>query len=120
MTAAATRLSAERTSTATFATSDIDAELASGRRYDIASASSLVVVTPDPAHTIDRLTALTAPGGTVLIIDASPVMTRRRAIKLVLTRGLGPGAHMLVLWAATQSGRALPDITFVRPDRRTV
>lgn len=117
MTAAAMRLATERGVDVAFACADIETELTRGKRYDVVSASSLVVVTADPGKTLAQLEALTAPGGRLLIIEATPLMTRWRALKMVLTGKLGERGYMLLPWAMGRSGRALPDSLFERPSR---
>ncbi|MFA5951781.1 MAG: class I SAM-dependent methyltransferase [Hyphomicrobium sp.] len=114
MIAAAERLAGKHAVRASFAATDIEAELASGRRYDVVSASSLAVVTTDPARTLVQLKALTAPGGRLLVIEASQKMTRWRAVKMLLTLRLGKRGYMLLLWAMARSGRALDTLLLVR------
>jgi SAM-dependent methyltransferase len=115
MIATAERLAAMHGMTIEFAVSDLADEVAEGRRYDVVSASSLVVVTPDPHATLQRLFSLTPPDGCVIVIEAAPVMTRGRALRQWLRGGLGSGGAMLLLWAMARSGRALPDATFDDP-----
>jgi 2-polyprenyl-3-methyl-5-hydroxy-6-metoxy-1,4-benzoquinol methylase len=112
MIAAAVRLAAERKSPATFAAIDVEAEAASGRRYDVVSASSLLVVVPDARATLRCLEELVKPRGTVLILEATSAMTRGRALALALGGRLGRGAHMLVVWANARAGRALDEAVF--------
>jgi len=119
MIASAGRLATDRGAQVTFATSDLDAELARGRRYDVVSASSLIVVTSDPEDTLVKLCALTAPGGRLLVIEASPQMSRWRALKLLLTGRAGPRGYMFLLWATGRSGRALPNSFFEQSHCRT-
>lgn len=106
---AALRLAHERGSDAAFAASDLETELGDGRRYDVVSASSFVVVTPDPDQTLDRLNDLVAPGGRLLIIEASPEMTRLRALRLLAGGRLGKRGYMLLPWAMARSGRTLDE-----------
>lgn len=115
MIATAGRLAAMHDATIEVAVADLADEIAEGRRYDVVSASSLVVVTPDPRETLQHLLALAKPGGCVIVIEAAPAMTRGRALRQWLRGGLGPGGVMLLLWAMARSGRALPDVTFDDP-----
>jgi ubiquinone/menaquinone biosynthesis C-methylase UbiE len=103
-----------------FAVGDTESLLASGERFDVVSASSLIVVTPDPARTLEQLVELTGEGGVVLVLEASPQMSRIRALGKVLFGRLGPGAGMLLLWSGARSGRALPHSLFERPGWRTM
>lgn len=104
---AARGLAAERGSDVEFAVSDLAAESAGGRRYDVVSASSLVVVTADPRETLAQMKALTLPGGRLLIIEASPLMTRWRSVRLWATGRLGERGYMLLPWAMARSGSTL-------------
>ncbi len=115
MIAAAVRLAAERGSAAKFEVSDIEAALAGGVRYDVVSASSLLVVLSDPAAALRRLVSLAKPDGRVLIIEASPEMTRARAFAAALRRGFAHRAYMVQVWASVRAGRALPRSTFDQP-----
>jgi ubiquinone/menaquinone biosynthesis C-methylase UbiE len=91
---------------------DLDAALSQDRRFDIVSASSLLVVMQDPAAALRKLIALTKPGGKVLVIEASQKMSLPRAFSLILTKPLGTGAYMLAVWAFFRSGRTLPTSMF--------
>lgn len=95
-----------------FVTSDVRAALASGRRYDVVSASSLVVVTPNASETLASLRALAKPGGKLLVIEASPTMSLPRALKVLLTGQLGKRSYMLLPWAMARAGKTLPDRLF--------
>ena len=108
----AVRLAAERNSRAEFAVSDLDGAIASEARYDVVSASSLLVVLPDPAAALRRLMSLAKPDGLALIIEASGELTPGRAFSEALRRGFGRRAYMLQVWAAFRSGRTLPRATF--------
>ena len=115
MIAAAELLAKARGVDVAFATSDIDAELASGRRYAIVSASSLIVVTSNPTATLAKLLSLLARGGRLLVIEASHEMSRARAVRMLLGGRLGKRGYMLLPWAMARSGRALPDFVFQQP-----
>lgn len=115
MIATAEQLAAMQGMTIEFAVADLAEEMSTDRRYDVVSASSLVVVTPDPRATVQRLLALAKPDGRVIVIEAVPAMTRGRALRYWLRGGLGSGGGMLLLWAMARSGRALPDATFDDP-----
>ena len=114
MIATAERLAVMHGMTIEFAVSDLADEVAEGR-HDVVSASSLVVVTPDPRETLQHLLVLAKPDGRVIVIEAAPAMTRGRALRHWLRGGLGSGGAMLLLWAMARSGRALPDATFDDP-----
>lgn len=104
MIAAATRRSPELE----FAVSDLEAEADRGRRYDVVSASSLLTVLPDPRAGFARLAALTKPGGSVLVIEATRTLRPARALALIARGRLGARAGMLLLWSVARSGRAPP------------
>jgi len=109
---AAQRRSTKRNNAATFEVSDIEAESIRSERYDVISASSLLIVMPDPAAALRQLAALAKPGGNILIIEASREMTRMRAFWKVLSSDLGRRAYMLQVWAVFRAGRTLQDATF--------
>ncbi len=112
MVEAARRLADERNSPAKFEVSDVATESGHNQRYDVVSASSLLVVLADPAAALGRLIALAKPGGSVLIIEATREMTRRRAFSAVCSGGLGRRAYMLQVWATFRAGRTLQDAVF--------
>jgi 2-polyprenyl-3-methyl-5-hydroxy-6-metoxy-1,4-benzoquinol methylase len=112
---AAVRLAAERRNPAKFAVSNIEAERADEARYDVVSASSLLVVVADPATTLRQLVSLAKPNGQALIIEASRELTRERAFAEVLARGVADRAYMLQVWALFRSGRTLAHSTFDQP-----
>ncbi len=118
MIAAARRLALERTNSARFDVRDIETVCARGERYDVVSASSLLVVLPDPAAGLRLLASLAKPGGSVLIVEASGRMTRIRAFERILSGDLGRCSYMLALWSMFRSGRALKDSVFVQPGLR--
>jgi 2-polyprenyl-3-methyl-5-hydroxy-6-metoxy-1,4-benzoquinol methylase len=108
----AARKLAETDRRATFATSDIAGLVQAGERFDVVSASSLVVVTPNPSATLRALRGLVKPHGRLLVIEASPDMSRSRALRALLLGSLGKRGFMLLPWALARSGRALPDEFF--------
>lgn len=112
MIAAATRLAAERAADVDFSVSDIEREAQSSRTYDVVSASSLLVVVPDAAAALSQLEALVAPGGSLLIIEASEGMSRWRALRAIAPGRLGSRSHMLLAWAMARSGRTLSPSVF--------
>lgn len=118
MIARARALARKSGSDAVYCVSELgDAHLTAGG-FDVVSASSLLVVASDPEAMLARLEALARPGGRVLIIEASPAMSRRRAFKALLSGGLGPRAYMLLAWAAMRTGSTLPEIVFHQAGRR--
>lgn len=102
-------------SAATFEVSDIDTINARAERYDVVSASSLLVVLPDPASALGHLSALTSLDGAVLIIEATHEMTRWGALTKFLSGRIGRGGHMLLAWAMARSGRTLSESMFSQP-----
>lgn len=112
MIAAARRLAVKGNSSATFDVADIDAATRNGERFNVVSASSLLVVLPNPEQALLQLKALTKPGGSVLIVEASHEITRMRAALEILSGKLGRRAYMLQVWAMFRSGRALSDDIF--------
>ncbi len=120
MIAAARRLAVERNSPAAFDVGDIATVAAAGEGFDVVSASSLLVIMPDPKMALRQLQALTKPDGTVLIIEASRHLTRIRAASEIFSGKLGRRAHMLQLWAAARSGRTLPEEIFDQPGMQVV
>lgn len=114
----ARRLAAERRNNAIFEVSDIEKAIREEARYDVVSASSLLVILPDPPAALRQLVSLMKPDGTLLIIEASEKMTRMRALAEVVSGRLGHRAYMLQAWAMFRSGRALPPATFDQPGLR--
>lgn len=114
MITAARRLAMDRSNGAKFEVADIDAAMARGERYDVVSASSLLVVLPDPEAALLQLKTLTRPGGSVLIIEASSQLTRLRAASEILSGRLGRRAYMLQVWATFRAGRTFSDDIFDR------
>ncbi len=112
---AARRAACKRRNLAAFEVADIENVCRGGERYDVVSASSLLVVMPDPATALKQLLDLTKPGGKVLVIEAAPEMTRLRAFSKVVSGGLGRRAYMLQLWAMLRAGRTLEDLVFDQP-----
>jgi len=115
---AARRLGRERNRPAEFEVSDIEAASTRGELYDVVSASSLLVVLPNPAAALRQLAALTKPRGSVLIIEAARELTRMRAFSRILSGKLGRRAYMLQVWATFRSGRVLPEAIFDQPGLR--
>jgi ubiquinone/menaquinone biosynthesis C-methylase UbiE len=115
----ARRLAAGHNSPAQFAVSDVET-LKDGERYDVVSASSLLIVASNPETMLQQLLALTKPGGSVLIIEAAAEMTRARACSELLSGKLGRRGYMLLVWAMVRSGRTLPEAIFHRQGLRTV
>ena len=111
----ARRLAAARGSQASFAVSDVETAAAASGRFDVVSASSLLVVLPNPAEALRQLVSLTKPGGKVLIIEAGSLMSRARVARLWLRGRLGKRGWMLLLWASVRSGRVLLEATFDQP-----
>lgn len=107
MIAAAKCIAANRQAQVSFTVSDIATELASGRRYDVVSAASLLAVTVDPSETLRQLKSLLAPGGRLLVIEASQQMSKWRALNMLLARRLGGRGVMLLMWAMARSGHAI-------------
>jgi ubiquinone/menaquinone biosynthesis C-methylase UbiE len=116
MIGAARRLAANRNSPATFDVADLDTATATGERFDVVSASSLLVVLPDPKKALLQLQGLAKPGGAVLIVEASRGLTRTRAASEILSGRHGRRAYMLQVWATVRSGRTLPDSIFDQPE----
>ena len=112
------RLAAARKSHSTFEVSDIEKAVETGERFDVVSASSLLVVLPDPAAALRQLASLTKPGGRVLVIEASSKMSRLRALSVIQSGRLGHRAYMLLAWAAFRSGRTLAAAAFDQPGIR--
>ncbi|MDE2384293.1 MAG: methyltransferase domain-containing protein [Alphaproteobacteria bacterium] len=95
-----------------YAVSGLAEEVARGQRHDVVSASSLLVVLPDPREGLRLLAQLVKPGGRLLVIEASPQMSRIKAWAMLFSGRLGPGGALLALWAMARAGRALPDRLF--------
>lgn len=100
-----------------FMQSDIVEALSRGQRYDVVSASSLVVATADPVESLARLETLLKPGGRLLVIEASPEMSVTRAARVLLLKRLGRRGYMILAWSLSRSARTLPDRLFTRTQR---
>ena len=77
---------------------------------DVVSAASLLFVLPDPGVAVQRLWDCVRPGGRLLVIETSKLMTPEAARRVKST--MPPGRRLaLNLWARTRSGRAVaPEI----------
>ena len=113
--AAARRLSAERGASARFEQADLETLAQRGERFDVVSASSLLVVLADPAGALRRLVGLTKAGGAVLVIEAAEAMSIARAGRLSCRAASGD-AVPAVLWAYVRTGRTLDWSAFDQPD----
>jgi len=71
---------------------------------DVVAAASLLAVLPDRAAGLGALWRLVAPGGALLVVEASPKMTVARANELIAAGLPGPRPRMLRLWARGRQG----------------
>jgi trans-aconitate methyltransferase len=80
---------------------------------DVVAAASLLVVVPDPIVALGTLWQAVAPGGALLVVEATERLTTQRAASLIATGTLGRGATILRLWARARQGRTL-DVSMLR------
>ncbi len=102
-----------------FEVSSLNTEASNGVEYDVVSASSLLCVLDNPTKAIKQLTQLLKPKGQLLIIEASPFLSRMKALQLWLGGKLGRNGYMLILWAMARSGRALDPQIFYSEEYET-
>lgn len=74
--------------------------------FDVVSAASLLSVVADRAHVLDVLWQRVVPGGTLLIVETTALMTPANA--RVVQAGSGHGWHAaLWLWARARNGKTV-------------
>lgn len=118
MIAAATRIARREHSTATFARADARTAPTQFAPADVVAAASLLAVVTDRRATLDALWRCVAPGGLLLIVEATERMTVREARRLLANGLPGRRRHLLTLWASGREGHTvdpriyddLPDI----------
>lgn len=70
---------------------------------DVVSATSLLCTLSEPANALGLLWSAVRAGGTLLIVETTPEMTRARA-RTVVGRLKTPRRHALMLWASARTG----------------
>ena len=107
MVAAAKRIALRERSTATFETVDLHAAPTRLTPADVVAAASLLAVMPDRHVALEMLWRSVAPGGLLLVVEATEDMTVRAARRL-LTNGLpGRRSRLLIRWASGREGRTV-------------
>lgn len=122
MVAAATRIARRERSAARFDRLDLRGASARLPPADVVAAASLLAVLPDRRAGLDLLWRSVAPGGRLLVVEATEDMTVRAARRLVANGLAGRRSRMLIRWAAGREGRAvdpgiyegLPDVVGTR------
>lgn len=71
-------------------------------RADVVSAASLLAVLPDRSQAVRDLTALLRPGGTLLLIEPSALMSPQSVRQYLAGQPRMPDAWVLRLWASTR------------------
>jgi len=86
-----------------------DAGTLSGATFSVVSAASLLFVVPDPVEVIRNLWNLVAPGGTLVIIETTPSMTRAGVATAAAQRPHWGRRDRLAMrmWATARSGRSV-------------
>ncbi|RDI74379.1 Methyltransferase domain-containing protein [Gaiella occulta] len=107
MIAAATRIAHREHSAATFARLDAHAAPAQFAPTDVVAAASLLAVVADRPATLDALWRCVAPGGLLLIVEATEHMTIREARRLLADGLPGRRRHLLTVWASGREGRTV-------------
>jgi SAM-dependent methyltransferase len=99
------RAKGQRDNGCTFAVGDAGADLPVA---DVVSAASVLCQAPDPAELLNNLWAAVRPGGSLLLVETTQLMSVER-IRRVSERDDRRSRQVLGLWARTRQGRALPD-----------
>ena len=118
MVAAARRLARREGSPAEYLRLGLFEALEATPPAGVVAAASLLAVLPDRAAGLVALWRLVAPGGVLLVVEASSAMTVARANELIATGLPGPRPRMLRLWAQGRQGatvdpaiyNGLPDV----------
>lgn len=119
MVATAKRIARRERSTATFQVLDLRAAEAGLPPADVVAAASLLAVMPDRRAALRLLWDGVAPGGRLLVVEATEQMTVPAARRLVANGLAGRRSRLLIRWAAGRAGRTvdpriyedLPDVT---------
>lgn len=104
---AANRIARQEGSRATFRAGSVEDASLGARPFDVVTAASLLAVLTDRAAGIQELWRLVAPGGILLVIEATNRMTSRNADRLIVAGRIGGGADVLRLWAARREGQTV-------------
>lgn len=107
MIAVARRIARQAGSRASFRVGSAEDPSLGARPFDVVAAASLLAVLTDRAAGIRALWRLVAPGGILLIIEATDRMTARNADRLIAAGRISGGADVLRLWAAGREGQTV-------------
>ncbi len=75
---------------------------------DVVSAASVLCQAPDPAELLSNLWAAVRPGGSLLLVETTQLLSVGR-IRRASERDDRRSRQVLGLWARARQGRALPD-----------
>lgn len=75
---------------------------------DVVSAASVLCQAPDPAELLSNLWAAVRPGGSLLLVETTQLLSVER-IRRASERDDRRSRQVLGLWARARQGRALPD-----------
>ena len=75
---------------------------------DVVSAPSVLCQAPDPAELLSNLWATVRPGGSLLLVETTQLLSVER-IRRASERDGRRSRQVLGLWARARQGRALPD-----------
>jgi ubiquinone/menaquinone biosynthesis C-methylase UbiE len=95
-----------------YAVQNLEATAEESTLFDVVSASSLLVTSREPKKMLQCLKRRVRPGGKLLLLEASSSLTMMRSIRRLLSHTSGKRGYMLLLWAATRSGKTLPQAFF--------
>ena len=95
-----------------YAQGDLAGLVAAGTTAEVVSASSLLVVLPDPAMGLWQLLSLVRPGGTLLLLEASERMSFRAACRYWWRQRRRGSDWPLLLWALVRRKRTLAPAIF--------
>jgi SAM-dependent methyltransferase len=104
MVARARRLAQRERSTAKFALGDLRTVT---DQADVVIAASLLASTDDPSLALDHLWRTVAPGGSLLVIEATEAMTTGHARRVLATSLRGRRRHLLLVWAHARQGTTI-------------
>ena len=113
---AANRIARQEGSRAAFRVGSVEDASLGARPFDVVTAASLLAVLTDRAAGIQALWRLVAPGGNLLIIEATNRMTPENADRLIVAGQIGAGADVLRLWAAGREGQTVDPSLAEEPD----
>ncbi len=100
----------------TYIVRGLDGLVAEGAKASVVSASSLLVVIPNPELVLGQLERLVRPGGLLLVIEAGNGFNWRTGVR-ALFDGRIRGRLQFLVWLFVRSGRTVDESLFRREKR---